>query len=417
MRWIAFALLWIAASPRALNAEDWPQWRGPRGDGTWNGPAIAATWPAQGPDKLWSVDIGGGYSGVTTSDGRVYTMDRRIDPRETERVLCYSAAGGKLLWSREYPADYGRLPYGNGPRASVTIHQGVAYSFGAVGHLHALDAATGKVIWAVDAVAKLDARRPEWGFAASPVIHQDRVLIHIGAERGGCVVALDLKTGREIWRGGDDAAGYCTPMILRHRGAEQCVIWGPNRLISLDPATGRTYWKFDDPIRFGVSIASPIFHEDLLLVSNYWHGTRALKLGQTPEQAQLAWSDQTLLRGLMSQPLYREGRVFLLDKDHGLTCFELATGRKLWDDDNQSTPAGHNPQASLVWTGREEQALILNSDGALILAELTPQGVKFLAKAAILDKTWAHPGFSGDQVFARSDKKLVAVRLPTIPAE
>jgi outer membrane protein assembly factor BamB len=417
MRQGVIALIVFHAATMMARAEDWPQWRGPRGDGTWNGPPIAAAWPAGAIHPLWSAEVGGGYSGVTVAEGRVYLMDRLAEPREVERVLCFDAESGRRLWTHEYDAEYGRLPYGNGPRASVTIRDGMAYTFGAVGHAHALEAATGKVLWSIDTEKRLGARRPEWGFAGSPVIHGRAVLLHIGAPGQGCLVALDRANGQELWRGGDDAAGYNTPILFRHAGTMHCVIWAPNRVISLDPDTGKTWWQFDYPIRYGVSIASPIFQQDTLLVASYWHGARALKLGAAPADTKLAWSDEHQLRGLMSQPLYSDGHVYMLDKDHGLTCFELATGRKLWDDDNRTTPAGRNPQASLIWTGRNSQALILNSDGQLILARLTPAGCQELARAPLIDKTWAHPAFWGDRVFARSDKRLVAARLPTIAAD
>ena len=140
-------------------------------------------------------------------------------------------------------------------------------------------------------------------------------------------------------------------------------------------------------------------------------------MGDAPSNAKLLWEENRYLRGLMSQPLYRNGHVYLLDKQYGLTCFELKTGKKLWDDGNTLTPRGRNPQASIVWlneAGRTDRnrILALNSEGELVLATITPDGFTEHTRSRIIEPTWAHPAFVGQRVLARSDTKLVCVRLP-----
>jgi hypothetical protein len=164
-------------------------------------------------------------------------------------------------------------------------------------------------------------------------------------------------------------------------------------------------------VTYGTSIATPIFQEDIVVVSGYYEGSKAIRLGPAPGNAKVIWHDRLNLRGLMSQPLYRQGHVYLLDRRHGLTCFELQTGKKLWDDGNRMTPKGRNPQATLVWTGHRDQAVILNSDGELILARLNPGGYQEQARTSIIGPTWAHPAYMGNAVFARSDRELVCVLL------
>src|SRR5690606_30799663 len=93
--------------------DDWPRWRGPTGDGVWRGPRLPGRWPDAGLTEAWRVPIGGGYAGISVVSGRVYTMDRREEPQEVERVLCLDASSGETLWSHEYPVQYGKLDYGN----------------------------------------------------------------------------------------------------------------------------------------------------------------------------------------------------------------------------------------------------------------------------------------------------------------
>lgn len=411
--------LLISACSSSVIAEDWPRWRGPRGDGTWQAPkapAIPDKWPQDGPARKWRAPISGGYSGVTVSGDRVYTMDRLAPPRhetEIERIHCFDAATGEPLWTRAYDAPYGDLTYNSGPRADVTIHDGRAYTFGSVGHVHCLDAVTGKVIWTKDTVKDHKATRPLWGFAASPVIHDDLVLIHAGVP-GGSVVAYDRKTGEEKWRGGDDPAGYCTPIIIETGAAKktkQLICWTPESLLGIAPATGEVYWRHPFKIQYGVSIHTPVFAEGVLFVGSYWHGPRAFTFGDDPRKVQLAWEQEKPLCGLMSQPLTRGGHAYMLDKDHGLTCFEIKTGKKLWDDDFAATPKGRNPQATLVWLGDGDRAIILNSKGELILARLNPDGYREASRAKIIGNTWAHPAYAGRFIYARDDQELVCVEL------
>jgi hypothetical protein len=113
----------------------------------------------------------------------------------------------------------------------------------------------------------------------------------------------------------------------------------------------------------------------------------------------------------MSQPLCRDGYGYLLDKRHGLTCFDLKTGKKLWDDGNRMTPKGRNPQAAMIWLGQGDRALVLNSDGDLILARLNPSGYHESSRMNLLGPTWAHPAFARGCVFARNDHELVCYSL------
>src|SRR5262249_24575046 len=157
------------------------------------------------------------YGGVAVRAGRVYLMDRQAGPPEVESVVCLDAGTGKTLWEHAYPVRYAgffREGYGNGPRSTPTVHAGRAYAMGAVGHLHCLDAKTGKVVWARDTVKDFKGRVPTWGHACSPLVEGDRLVVQVGGQPGACLVALDLDTGKEAWRSLDDRPGYSSPVIV-----------------------------------------------------------------------------------------------------------------------------------------------------------------------------------------------------------
>jgi outer membrane protein assembly factor BamB len=397
-------------------AEDWPHWRGVRGDGTWQGPKLPPQWPDKGPRKKWSKPIGGGYAGIAVAEGRLFTMDRQKgkqpgDPEADgmERILCLDAETGEQLWCHGYVTRYGDMGgYANGPRAMPTVHEGKVYTLGAVGHVCCLDAKDGKLLWAKDMVKDFGAKVPMWGFAASPVIDGDRVLIHAGAEPGGCLMAFHRLTGQELWRSGNDPAGYCTPVVIDAPSGRQIILWTPEHIHGLDASTGKPLWNVPYKITYGVSIATPIYQEGLVFVSGYWHGSKFIRLGDKPTTMTLEREDRKLC-GLMAQPLYREGHVYLLDKKSGLVCIELKSGTKRWED-HRLTPKGRNPHASIVWTGDDDRVLLLNSDGELILARINPQGYQEESRRKILDKeVWSHPAFAGKCVYVRTDGAEQAV--------
>ncbi|MEE2738685.1 MAG: SUMF1/EgtB/PvdO family nonheme iron enzyme [Planctomycetota bacterium] len=400
--------------PAPASGEDWPHWRGPRSDGTWSGPKLSSSWPADGLHRVWQTSLGGGYGGISTSSGRVYVMDRQTTEVEVERVLCYAGVDGRLLWSQSYPVDYQNIAYGNGPRTTPTIHQGRVYTLGATGQLRCLDAVSGTEYWFRDLVADFGARIPGWGLSGSPVIYDNLVIVHAGGQPDACYIAFDIVSGKEVWRNLPDAAGYATPVLIQHEGITQLLCWTPANVHGLDPRTGQALWSIPFTVNFGTSIADPIFDQGVVLVSSYYDGSKAIQISTEQMGTEIAWQDRRNMRALMSQPLVHKGYGYLIDKRHGLTCFEIQTGKKIWDDDNRMTPKGRNPQATLVWLNDENRAMALNSDGDLILMRLGPVGYQEESRANIIGRTWAHPAYSGNCVFARSDTELICVLLPCL---
>ncbi len=418
MNRVLLSILTVLVIGSPLTAEDWPRWRGPRADGTWAAPKLPAEWPVGGLKTVWKQPVGGGYAGVTVADGRVFTLDLEapIPPRPkgavedgkpdgVERVRCFESKTGKELWSHKYPVKYRNLGgYANGPRTSVTLHDGKAYSLGAVGHLFCFEAATGKILWQHDTVAGFGARVPEWGFAGSPLVDGELVITHLGAKDGACVVAFDRHTGKERWRSLDDPTGYCTPAVFDTPAGRVLVLWTPKHIHALDPATGKPFWNVPYAVTYGVSIASPIYKDGIVFITGYWEGSKAIRLGAKPTDHELVWTDNKNLRGLMAQPLHREGHVYTIDKNFGLTCFELKTGKKLWDDENTLTPRGSNPHASIVWLNDGDRALALNAAGELVLCRLNSKGYAEQSRTKALDgRVWGHPAFAGRFLFAKTD--------------
>jgi outer membrane protein assembly factor BamB len=398
----------LVTAAAGVPAGDWPQWRGPGRDGVCPPEAVPDRLPASLTPR-WRRSVGGGYGGIAVSGGRAFLLDRQKGPPEVERVLCLDAATGKTLWEHAYPVAYGKLDYGNGPRATPTVHAGRVYTNGALGHVHCLDAATGKVFWSRDTVKDFRGRVPTWGHACSPLVDAGRVVVQPGGAPDACVVALDATTGKEVWRSLPDRPGYSSPVVLAGEGWRDLLYWTAENLVALEPATGKVLWKVPfGPINYDVAISDPVCDGGTVLVSNYWTGSKAVRLDARGQNPSVAWEGRRLSL-LMSTPLVRDGHAYALDRHRGLVCVELRTGKVKWEGEHV-TPRGTNPQATLVWAG--DKALILNERGELLLAGLTPEGYRGLGKASVLTgQVWAHPAYADGCVYARSDEEVVCVPL------
>jgi outer membrane protein assembly factor BamB len=404
----ALAAASVLAAADGTPAGDWPQWRGPTRDGVARMDALPDKLPATLTPR-WRRPIGGGYSGIAVAGGRVYVMDRQKEPREVERVLCLEATTGRPVWEHTYPVTYGKLDYGNGPRATPTVHAGRVYANGALGRLSCLDAATGKEIWSRETVKEFRGRVPTWGHSCSPLVDEGRVIVQPGGTPDACLVALDAATGKEVWRSLSDRPGYSSPVLLSGKSWRELLYWTAENLAGLEPATGKVLWKVPfSPIDYDVAISDPVFEGGVALVSNYWTGSKAVRLDARGQNPEVVWEGKQLSL-LMSTALVRNGHAFALDRFRGLKCIDLRTGSVKWEGEHV-TPRGTNPQASLVWAG--EKALILNEKDELLLARLTPEGFRNFGKAAILGgQVWAHPAYANGCVFARSDAEIVCVPL------
>jgi outer membrane protein assembly factor BamB len=401
---ILLIVLW--GVPSAL-AADWPQWRGTNRDGTWPQTDLPDKFPDGGLKARWRQPIGGGYAGIAVVEGRVFTLDRRKEPKEVERILSLDAANGKELWSFDYPVTYGKLDYGNGPRSTPTVHDGRVYTLGALGHLHCLEAATGKMVWSVDTVKEFKGRVPTWGHACSPLVDGDRLIVQVGGQPDACLVALDRKTGKELWRSLADRPGYSSPVMIDAPGGQQLIYWTAQHVNGLDPATGKVRWQLAHTTDYDVTISDPVYLDGVLLVSDYWKGCKAIQLDDKGINPKVVWEGKRLSL-LMATPLTKAGHFFALDRREGVKCLEAKTGQVKWEGEHV-TPRDTNPQATLVWIG--DRVLILNAPGELVLAKMSPEGYKEISKTSVIDFTWANPAFADKCLYVRNDKEIVCVPL------
>src|SRR5262245_44844663 len=241
---IGAQLLQPTGSGEFVCADDWPQWRGPQRDGIWRETGVVDSIPDSGLPVKWRARVLNGWSGPAVSTGRVFVTDHNYKSRpEVERVLCFDEQTGRQLWLHEYPCPYGNMEYGNGPRATPIVYEGLVYTLGTMGHLVCLGATSGAVVWKKDPMLDLDIEMPRYGVSASPLIEGDVVIISAGARPDGTAIAFDRKTGAERWRALDDRPAYSAPIVLEVCCKRQVILWTGANVNSLDPATGDVLWN------------------------------------------------------------------------------------------------------------------------------------------------------------------------------
>jgi outer membrane protein assembly factor BamB len=192
-------------------ADDWPQWLGPNHDAVWAETGIVDRLPPQGPKLLWRIAVGVGYAGPAVAGNRVFVADylttdnisnrgdfNRAAVAGTERVLCFSADKGELLWKHAYPCRY-TIGHPNGPRCTPTVRDGKVYALGAMGNLLCLDAQKGTVLWSKDLPKDYGVKVPLYGFCGHPLVDGQKLLCLAGGA-GTTAMAFDKDTGKELWQ-------------------------------------------------------------------------------------------------------------------------------------------------------------------------------------------------------------------------
>ncbi|NQU52626.1 MAG: PQQ-like beta-propeller repeat protein [Bacteroidetes bacterium] len=417
-------IIFLLYSSTWLVAQDWPDWRGANRDGVWNETGIIEKFDSEVIKQKWSVPIGSGYSGPTVSKGKVYVTDRQEKPNQVERVLCFDEETGKQIWEFKYDCEYTGVGYPAGPRASVVINNGKAYSLGTMGNLFCFDAENGKVIWKKDLNKEYEIRMPIWGIAATPLIVEEKIILQISGSNNACVVALNKNSGKEIWRNLEDIAAYSAPILIHKNGKRVVVVWTEDSLCGLNTETGKIFWSHPWKVGSGMSIATPVLYEDHIFVSCFYSGSLLVKLGSDYTTSEKVWQRSgeserktDALHCVMNTPVIIDGYIYGVDSYGELRCLEFATGDRVWED---QTAVNRNRWANIHFIQKEDKTWMFNEHGELIISELSPNGFKEISRAKLIEPTkkqlprgvtWTHPAFANKHVFVRNDKELICADL------
>ncbi|MGE0375088.1 MAG: PQQ-binding-like beta-propeller repeat protein [Planctomycetaceae bacterium] len=432
---VAVVVVWVCVC--AASADDWPQWGGPQRDLVWRESGLVDTLPPEALPRIWSAPISEGYAGPAVAGGRVYVTDRvhGEGSHGQERVLCLDAATGQEIWKYAYDCEY-TISYPAGPRATPVVDEDRVYSLGAVGHLMCFAVSTGEIVWQKHFPTDFGTNLPTWGLAASPLVDGDQLIVLVGGP-GALVVSFDKRTGEERWRSLDDAAvGYCPPVIFDFAGSRQLIQWHPSAVSSLDPQTGVVKWQVPFAVQAGLTIPTPRQVGNRLFVTAFYNGPLMLSVKPDGSGADVLWKGKSEseintdgLHAIMCTPIVDETHIYGVCSYGQLRCLDAKTGARLWET-TEATGEGRWWNAFLVphepaggsGPGDGHRTLILNEQGELIIARLSPQGYEEQSRSLLIEPTrslgrrsrmvvWSHPAFADKSVFARNDRELIRVSL------
>ncbi|MBI2928780.1 MAG: PQQ-like beta-propeller repeat protein [Verrucomicrobia bacterium] len=413
---VALVTLLLASTVRAT---DWPQFRGPKRDGVWRETGLLKSFPADGLVIRWRRPVGWGWSSPVVARGRVFLSDSQLQkPTAKERLLCFRETTGEPLWTFAYEVTYPEWAFvpgqGGGPTATPIVEAGRVFMLGGNGHVHCLNARTGALLWQKSLGKEYQLR--ELQCRPSPLIEGNLLILFAGAKPGACVIALDKRTGEEVWKALDESVSNSSPLVIVAGGQRQLIVWTGESVTSLNPATGATYWREPMVTSNNDAIPTPVVEKNRLLI-----GGLMFELNADQPAASVLWPDtKAVSKRILSNTstALLQGDVVFSAKSSGeLVCLEARTGRQLWET-NTVTRLGSG--ASIHLTPAGDAVFLFTDEGNLIRAQLTAQGYKEDSGAHLLQPTspfgtrkcaWVPPAYANRHVFARNDEELVCASL------
>lgn len=421
---ITFAL--ATALTAAAAAENWPQWRGPHGQGISTETQLPVEW-APARNVAWKTPLPHGYSSPIVWEDRIFLTSAiegevvpgvvpesvRIeqphpdsvagDKKHTLKVLALEAKTGTVVWEQTayegpvFDARHRRSTFA-GPTASTDGRMVYAY-FGPEG-LYAYDF-NGKLAWKV--VEKFHTLG--LGTGTSPVLFQNTVIIQRDQdEKTSVVVAYDKMTGKEVWKTQRPIQiSWSTPVLLEAGGRTELVTNGSENVISYDAKTGRELWRTK-----GVNsnaIHTPLVGKGLVIVTAGFPAKRiiAIRPGDQPEEKRIAWEYTKGTGYVLSNILY--GDYVYLSTDNGiLTCLEAETGKIVYEGGRPPKPT-HFMGSAVAYNG---MIAMTSEDGDTFMVKAGPT-YEVVRTNTVDEPVYASLALANGRVYIRGDKHLYAI--------
>lgn len=403
------------ASGQTLAKTEWPGWRGPERDGRAAETGLLKTWPEGGPKLLWQTEgCGEGYSSVSISEGRLFTLGKN---KEAECLIAFDLKDGKLLWT---------LPFGKGNHSngSVQVDGGLVYAIGLAGDLVCAKAGDGAVVWTKNFSSDFGGvMMSGWGFSESPLIDGDRLICTPGGPEA-LLVALDKKTGKEIWRSptppelgakGKDGAGYSSVVISNAAGVKQYVQLTGRGVVGIRAEDGEPLWHYNKVANGTANIPTPLVDGDHVFCSTgYGTGSALLKLsrdGRGVKAEEVYFLDAKTLQNHHGGMVLVDGHIYCGHAhNNGFPiCVKLATGEIVWGGDQRGPGSG---SAAVLCVGGD--LIFRYEDGVVALIEASPKGYHLKSHFKPVfqkGKSWAHPVVVDGLLYLREQEKLMCYDL------
>ena len=401
---LAASLLLAGLTPR-VSAENWPAWRGPRGDGTSLETSAPTEWSATRNVAWKTVIPGAGHSSPVVWEDRIFTATAM--PEKKERVLlCFDRRTGQILWQQTVlTADLENKSGENSFASCTPATDGERVYVAFLDIKQVVVAAvdfSGKQLWLV----RLGEFQNDHGFSSSPVLYEDKVILSAQGKQGNFLVALSRVDGHTLWKNALDnpSNSFGQPLARLLAGRPQIILYGDKAVTSFNPQDGARLWFVESPSTDFV--ITPVFNEQagLLLSTSSWpkKELQAIKPDGQGDvtQTKIVWKSAPGAPYVPS-PIAID-RFFLTVSEAGneIYCFEAATGQVLWHE-----PFGHC-HASPVSAGG--LVYLLNDKG---VTQVIKPGEKYelVASNDLGEKCYASPAVSRGQIFLRGFTSLYCI--------
>ena len=395
--------------PITMGEHDWPHWGGPTHDNRSSLTGIRTDWGG-GLKKVWAIHFlcqgarSSTWSAPVVRGNRLVTMGREGGK---DLVFCLDSQTGKLLWLQSYAAAAGK-EQGPGARATPSIDGDRVYTYGRGGDLACWGLLDGKPIWRGN-VTKDGGEGPRWGFASSPLVYEDKVIVQAGGQARA--IACDKMTGKVAWKSPPGPAGYATVRAMKVGQRTDLLMFHAGGLAGLDPASGAQRWEIPWETEYGVNAATPAVAGDIVFISSdYGKGCAAVKV--TAEGAKVLWENKAI-QSHHSDAVILDGYVYgysgKSDNNRAgrFKCLELATGKEMWG-------TGEIGVGSVLYV--DGHLLCLDVKGNLFLVAPSPEGFKKAAEfpEAIPDvrkEAWTPPVVANGKLYLRYRQTLICYEL------
>lgn len=376
----------------------WPGFRGAARDGIIRDTRIQTNWAKSPPFELWRRAVGPGWSSFAVNGNLLYTQEQR---GEEEIVACYNLKTGEPVWKHSDPARFWESNAGAGPRGTPTLSGDRVYTFGATGIVNALNAGDGTVIWTRNAATDTGAKLPGWGFASSPLVVDDIVVV----AAAGVLVGYNSANGQPRWIGPPDRDGYSSPHLLKTGNVEQIILLSSAGATGVAPADGAVLWEHSVPGFPMIVQPALIENSDVFIGSDKMFS----RLRVSSTDAGKNWIVEERWKTNRLKPYFNdfvvhEGHAFGFDSGV-LACVDIEDGGRKWK-------GGRYGRGQLVLLADQDLLLVLSEQGELALVSAVNDQFAELARfPAIKGKTWNHPVLVGDILLVRNDQEMAAFRL------
>jgi outer membrane protein assembly factor BamB len=394
------------AARTSAETENWPGWRGPRGDGTSLERNLPVHWSATS-NVVWKSEVPGlGHASPIVWDDRIFTVS--CTPETEERLLlCFDRRDGKLLWRRaviKSPLERKHRLNSHASSTPATDGQLVYVAFLDVQEMAvaAYDFA-GNQKW----LARPGAFKSVHGFCSSPVLWRDKVIVNGDHDGDSWIAALDRATGRTLWKTPrpNKTRSYCVPTIYKLSGRNQMVLSGDKSVASYDPDTGKLHWYLNGPT--DQFVASLVYNPgaDLLFVTGGFPEHHLLGLRHdgrgTIGEAQIAWHHtKASMVSYVPSPV-SAGAYFLVISDPGFAnCLDAKSGELLWQEKLGSHHASLVTADGLVY--------FVADNGTTTVVKPGPR-FEAVARNELADTIFASPAISRGQIFLRGEQSLYCI--------